>query len=196
MKKTIYVFLCMISFALCSLSFVSCSCSDNKTEESDQDVWVAPEKIDTIAKLPAVDMQDDTVTVKDALYHFSYLLSAADSLPVISSYTGQRYYDNSVELTIKKEGETIVKKHFTKNSFKECVPSKELKKLSLVGFNYYQAKRDDHSKFYFVAMIGDPDDNDENFYFCEIQISESGNVHIQKAKTEDFFTMPLDYEDE
>ena len=176
--------------------FSSCSCSDKKSEESEQDIWVAPEKTDTIAKLPSVDMPDDTVTVKGSLLHFSYLLSPADSLPTVTSYTGQRYYDNSVNLMVKKDGETMFKKHFTKNSFKDCVPSKELKKLSLVGFNYYQAKRDDQSKLYFVAMIGDPDDNDENFYFCEILITDSGNTHIQKAKTEDFFTMPLDYEEE
>lgn len=192
--KNIFIFPIFLMALMYLLS--ACSCGDEKKDENAEDVWVAPERTDTIAKLPSVDMPDDTVTVKGTLCHFSYLLSATDSLPVVTSYTGQRYYDNSVDLTVTRDGETMFKKHFTKNSFKDCVPAKELKKLSLVGFNYYQAKRDDPSKFYFVAMIGDPDDNDENFYFCEIQITDSGNMHIQKAKTEDFFTMPLDFEEE
>ena len=177
------------------LSMSACGGS-NTSKENAEDVWVAPENTDTIATLPPVEVIDDTVTIHEKLYHFSYTLSHVDSLPIITSYTGQRYYDNAVDLTVRNDSSTLFKKHFTKNNFKDIVPSKDLKKMSLVGFNYYQAKRDDHTNFHFVAMIGDPDDNDESLYFVDIQLNRSGDMHLQKAKTEDFFTMPLDYEEE
>ena len=43
-----------------------------------------------------------------------------------------------------------------------------------------------------MAKIGDPEDNDENFYYIEIQISPSGELHMQKAKMEELFTQSLD----
>ena len=113
-------------------------------------------------------------------------------MPIVTSFSEQRYKDNSVDLTISstKDGE-ILKKHFTKNSFNEFVPNNKLKALSLVDIYCYYAKPDKKSKLYFMAKIGDPEDNDENFYYIEIQIDPTGDMYMQKAKMEELFTQSL-----
>lgn len=166
------------------------SCGKKNGNGTD-DVWVAPEKSDTIAYSSVQDIKD-TLIVDGNVYNYKLHREPTDSMPIVTSFSEQRYKDNVVDLTISNDKEGIIlKKHFNKNSFSDFVPSDKLKVLSLVDMYCYYAKPDKKSKLYFMAKIGDPEDNDENFYYVEVQISPSGELHMQKAKMEELFTQSL-----
>lgn len=183
--------------AFCSMAgmVLSCSCGDKKTDNASSDPWVRPENLDTIADIPTKEV-NDTITIQGRLYRFNYKVSAVDSLPVVTSFSGQRYHDNCVTLTINGDSSQLLRRTFLKNDFSGHIPAVALKKSALVDFNYFPAKRSDHSRFHFLAIVGDPEDNDENAYFMDVVISNGGEVHFEPAKNEDLSTMPIDYEEE
>ena len=48
-----------------------------------------------------------------------------------------------------------------------------------MGFNFNYNKEDEHDKFYFVASIGDPDD--EEYYIpIDISITTNGDLTLNK----------------
>ena len=177
------------------LQLSSCSCEDTKKDNIEETTWDVPEVPDTIVDLPRKEVHD-TVSLNQTLYHYEYDFHPVDSLPTVMSFSGLEYHDNEVDLTIRNDSSKIFRKKFTKSTFKEIVPSKDLKKMSLTNFNYFSAKREGQSKFHFLATISDPEESDEYGYFIDVQISKSGDLHIEKAQEQDITTMPLNYEEE
>lgn len=177
------------------LQLSSCSCKDSKKDDQEEATWDVPEVADTIVDLPRIEVED-TVSLKKTLYHYEYEFHPVDSLPTVLSFSGLEYHDNGVDLTIRNDSSDLFHKKFTKNSFKDIVPSQDLKKMSLTNFNYFSAKREDQSRFHFLARISDPEESDEYGYFIDVQISKSGELHIEKAQEKDITTMPLNYEEE
>lgn len=180
-----------ISLLLASSSILL-SCSGNK-EQNTEDIWVAPEPVDTIASSSKIDFTESE-TIDGRKYSFHLVFQSVDSLPIITSFSGQRYKDNGVDLTVRNDSSEIFNKHFTKSSFSELVPSSKLKNMSLVDFYYNYAKKEKGSKLYFLAKVGDPEDNDENFYFIDIQINRNGDLHMERANMEELTTQPLETE--
>ncbi len=158
-----------------------------------EDIWVAPEPVDTIASAQKIEFTE-TEIIDGRNYNFHLVFQSEDSLPIVKSFSGQRYKDNSVDLTVRNDSSEIFKKHFTKSSFSDFVPSSKLKNMSLVDFYYNYAKKEKGPKLYFLAKIGDPEDNDENFYFVDIQINRNGELHMEKANMEELTTQPLETE--
>lgn len=190
-KHISFLFFILVSL----MEMTSCSCEEKKTTDDEVATWDVPEVVDTIVDLPRVEVED-TIRLKGNLYRYEYIFHAVDSLPTVKSFSGLEFHDNSVDLTIRTDSSKIFHKEFTKNSFKEFVPSKELKKMTLTNFNYFSAKRDDQSRFHFLATITDPEESDEYGYFLDVQISKSGDLHIEKAQEQDITTMPLNFEEE
>ena len=191
----IYKSLSFLLFTLFSTFLFSCSCNEQKNKSEEIDSWETPIDIDTIIDLPQIKVTD-TVTIKNTLYNFNYNFHAVDSLPIVLCFNGMRYHDNEVELSVYNDSSLVFKKNFRKNMFKDLIPEKDLKKMSLTNFNYFLAKREDHSKFHFLAIISDPEEGDNNYgYFIDIQIDDSGNIHMEKAKESDITTMPYDYDE-
>lgn len=178
-----------------SFALMLFACFEHKNDNQNDDPYVAPENPDTIAMLPELEMEG-TREVNSSNYSYSYKMTPNDTLPVVTSFTGQRYYDNEVLLTVSSNEGEILRKVFTKKSFSDFIPSEKMKEMSLVGFNYYMAKDEDHSNLFFIAMISDPDDNDENLYAIEIRVGSSGDVQMSKADLTVFETGPSDYADE
>ena len=177
------------------LQLSSCSCEDTQKENIEETTWDVPEVADTIVDLPSKDVQD-TVSLNGKVYHYEFDFHPVDSLPTVKSFSGLEYHDNEVALTISNDSSEVFQKKFTKSTFKEIVPAKDLKKMSLTNFNYFSAKREGQTKFHFLATITDPEESDEYGYFIDVQISKSGDLHIEKAQEQDLTTMPLNYEEE
>lgn len=174
---------------------MSCSCEKKKAKTPEFEPWEAPEVVDTIVDMPRKDVSD-TIRISDAVYRFHFIMHKIDSLPTVKSFSGLEFHDNGVELTVHSDSSKLFHKEFTKKSFKSLVPEKDYKKMTLTDFNYFNAKRDDRSKFHFLATISDPEDTDGYGYHIDVQISKSGDVHLEKAKEEDITTMPMDYSEE
>ena len=193
MRINRYCLLIVVSVIVCQL--MSCSCEKKKAKTPDFEPWEAPEVVDTIVDMPRKDVSD-TIRISDAVYRFHFIMHKIDSLPTVKSFSGLEFHDNGVELTVRSDSSKLFHKEFTKKSFKSLVPEKDYKKMTLTDFNYFNAKRDDHSKFHFLATISDPEDTDGYGYHIDVQISKSGDVHLEKAKEEDITTMPMDYSEE
>ncbi len=182
LRKDLFCF-----FVLFTTLFFSCG---KKNKNITEDIWIAPEPVDTIASLNKTEICD-TIKIDGTNLMFKIICESDDSLPIVTSYSGQRYKDNSVNLIVRNDSVQILKKHFTKNSFSEYISENKLNKLSLVDFYPDHSKIDTGSKLYFLVKIGDPDDTDENFIFIEIQVDKSGETHIEKVNWEDMLTEPL-----
>ena len=193
MRINRYCLLIVVSVIVCQL--MSCSCEKKKAKTPDFEPWEAPEVVDTIVDMPRKDVSD-TIRISDAVYRFHFIMHKIDSLPTVKSFSGLEFHDNGVELTVRSDSSKLFHKEFTKKSFKSVVPEKDYKKMTLTDFNYFNAKRDDRSKFHFLATISDPEDTDGYGYHIDVQISKSGDVHLEKAKEEDITTMPMDYSEE
>ena len=166
------------------------SCGDKKNSAED-DIWVAPVPSKTIENLDPQNIDgDETISGKKYTYHYTF--APSDSMPIITSFSGQKYKDNEVDLTVRNDSGIILKKHFTKRSFSEFVPANKLKSASLTAFYPNNLKENKGPHLYFLANIGDPEDNDENIYFIEIRVSPNGDIHMEKGKSEELSTQSLD----
>ena len=194
MRTYKYIIL-FVTTLLFLIQFSSCSCNDKRKQDEEVETWDVPEVADTIVDLPHIEV-NDTIRLNGTLFHYKYDFHPVDTLPTIKSFSELEYHDNGVDLTLRTDSSEIFHKKFTKNTFKELVPSKDLKKMSLTNFNYFSAKRDDESKFHFLVKISDPEESDEYGYFIDVQISKSGDLHMEKALEQDITTMPLNYEEE
>jgi hypothetical protein len=82
-------------------------------------------------------------------------------------------------LSITKDGNDIYSTTFTKATFKNFIPEEIYETIVLMGFNFNYNKEDEHDKFYFVASIGDPDD--EEYYIpIDISITTNGDLTLNK----------------
>ncbi len=157
------------------------ACNNTKEENQTTTITVkkeaAPVKPDTIKRSPYTN--NGQIVVSDTKYDYTYSFAPSDSLPVITTSTGTKHYDNSIRLTIRK-GESVVYRHtFTKASFKRFIPEELYNRLTLMGFNFNYNKESMHDKFYFVASVGDPDDED---YYIPIDVTIDRNWQLYLDK--------------
>jgi hypothetical protein len=172
MKITRYILL-----ALLTSSFFSCEEKKESTKIISTEITVIKEENDTISMNSYTN--EGTITVNGAEYKYSYLFTPSDSLPIVKNSAERKYYDNSLKLTISKGDETIFSKTFTKNSFKEFIPDELYSTIVLMGFNFNYNMEEKKDNFYFVASIGDPDD--EEFHIpIDITITPQKEVKLKK----------------
>lgn len=173
-----------IIYAL-ALTAILTACNSPKPEEKTEEK--VTEHIDSITNIIRKEpfTNTGTVAVKDTEYSYVLQFSSCDSLPVVTNAVGQKYYDNTVTLTISKGADVFYKHTFTKSSFSGMVPSKFMETSALVGFNFNYNKEDDHSAFYFIATVGDPDDSAEMSFPLEVAIGTDKSLSIKKAENLD-----------
>lgn len=153
------------------------SCKEN-TQSKITEVVEEPETVsvqDTIALSSYTNSGE--IEVNGAKYDYTYNFSPCTTLPVVVSSSEHKYYDNKIVLTITKEGETIHTITFTKSTFKKFIPDELYSTLVLMGFNFNYNKENQNDKFYFVASIGDPDD-EEYHIPVDISITTSGELTL------------------
>ena len=125
----------------------------------------------------------DTITIGGKLYDYTYSLEHVDSMPILINPQGLEYTESRVKISIKQDDTTIFDKIFYKSNFQDIVPSDFLKTSTMVGVNYNFTKRDqDHSAFYFIVTIGDPDETSDMVYPLEMKVSPDGTFSLKKAE--------------
>ncbi len=92
---------------------------------------------------------------------------------------GRKYYDNKVQLSIKRpDGTTFYDRTFTKNDFKEFTNNHYGEHGSLVGFMFDHAEGD---ALRFGVSIGSPDPNSDEYVPMDFVIDKSCRVRISNA---------------
>lgn len=165
-----------IATVLFLASLFSCTGSSDK-EKAPDSTYVEVDPATIIQSLEDYTRQGD-MTVNDTKYTYYLTFETNKSLPIVTNHEGYRYYDNQVELAIYKEkSNDLVYDHiFTKESFQSLVPASNYDQLALVGFNFNYLMDDKHDKFYFIGVVGDPDDTSDIIYSIGIAITTSGEI--------------------
>ncbi len=136
---------------------------------------------DSVSALQEYQMTD-TVTVKGTKYTYTYSFRNDKSLPLIVNSFGYTYYDNAVDVVIRKDTSLIYSHTFTKETFKSHLSDKDISNYALLGFNFNYMKADDHSMFHFITNIGDCDESGSASYPMAIDITLDGKVIITQVK--------------
>jgi len=168
------------------LSYLSCiagllslfSCGGQSDSNQYLDSVYTDESKDSIYSLNSYyDVQDDVV-VRGTKYRYSYSFYPDTSLAIVTNSFGFKYYDNVLDLKIFKGGEEFYSHRFTKKSFASHIKSNLMDNYALLGFNFNYMNRDDHSKFHFIATVGDPDESGETPHTFAVDISTDGNISL------------------
>ena len=144
-----------------------CSGCDEKKNEDTKVVVTQVEKPKATQDMQNYDLSD-TLTIAGHKYEFTITRRPDNSQPKIKVESGGDYHENQIHLVIKSksDGSVFLDKEFTKEYF-------------AFGIVYDYDKADDHSKFYFAASVGDPED-DEMLFPIKMTISPSGSINIEK----------------
>ncbi len=155
---------------------IVCGCSGSSTDMSASDSSKASQvnvnKINTMAEYNL----DGTIEVGGKKYEYEFAFNNDKSLPIITTEDDFKYYDNRVKLYIRHGNETIYEHTFTKESFSSLIPEKDYKRSVLAGFNFNYMQKDKHDKFYFIAVVGDPDETSDISYSIGISIDKIGAI--------------------
>ncbi len=161
------------------------SCTGNKTAPSIQDT-IASSTVskNTVNKMSEYNL-DGEVVVDGIRYTFEFAFSNNTQLPVVTTAEGYKYYDNSVKLYINRGQETVYEHTFTKEAFQSLIPAADYKRSVLAGFNFNYMQQDKHDRFYFIAVVGDPDETSDISYSVGIAIDKNGGISTSIVETID-----------
>lgn len=170
MKRTAFI------LATMSIGLMFCACTTGNSDKDRQDSVksVVPSK-NTVNSMSEYNL-DGTVEVGGTKYNYEFAFNNDKSLPVVVTEEGLKYYDNNVKLYINKGSETVYEHTFTKESFQNLIPAADYKRAVLAGFNFNYMQEDKHDRFYFIAVVGDPDETSDLSYSIGIAIDKSGGI--------------------
>lgn len=181
----------LIFMALMSVAAVSCS--DKK--QTGNIIAHKPVK-----KAPAapVKMQnsdfEDAVSWIGSSYKVKINRKSDPGLTMIVDDSGNKYYDNVIEVSVTRpDGTEFFKRKFTKSDFSSYVDDDYSKKSALLGIVLEKAEGDNLK---FAASVGAPDVLSDDYVPLIITVSRTGNVSIQKDNRLDSNNDQPDEEDE
>jgi len=160
-------------------------CSGNKTAPTSQDtIAVSPVSTTAINDMAEYNLEGQ-VEVEGVKYDYEFAFRNTTDLPVVTTSEGYRYHDNEVLLIISRGKETLYEHTFTKESFQSLIPAVDYKRSVLAGFNFNYMQQDKHDRFYFIAVVGDPDETSDISYSVGIAIDRNGGISTSIVETID-----------
>ena len=165
----------IIALALCSVA----AC---KKERKSNDIItkMAPRpKVPTGPKSLSDFKYEKKVEWMGGTYTITIHRYADKDLELAVDEDGRKYYDNKVQLSIKRpDGTTFYDRTFTKNDFKEFTNNHYGEHGSLVGFMFDHAESD---ALRFGVSVGSPDPNSDEYVPMDFVIDKSCRVRISNA---------------
>lgn len=170
---------------IASVTCIFMSCIGNTTDKSGVDtIQTSQVSKNTVNKMPEYNLEGEVV-VDGEKYTYEFAFSNNTKLPVVTTDEGYKYYDNSVKLYINRGQETVYEHTFTKEAFQSLIPATDYKRSVLAGFNFNYMQQDKHDRFYFIAVVGDPDETSDISYSVGIAIDKSGGISTSIVQTVD-----------
>jgi hypothetical protein len=119
---------------LTALTLTACTGRRQTTTQtsSPSEYMVNDGKLDGVQRMNPYNFAD-TVTIGS--HHYSYTIhrEAVDSLPTVKDEDGTVYADNSYHLTVQRDGQPLLDRHFTKRSFASYLSAEMRQKGILDG---------------------------------------------------------------
>lgn len=166
----------LFSILLVSSTCLMASCSSqNKDKETELTDSTTVSKPSTILSDPQWTNQKD-VEWNGHNYQITLKRTPAKDLPVVTDELGQRYYDNRVEVTIKRDGNTFYNKKFTKEAFIDFISDHDIETGVLQGIAFDDVDKKENG-LRFGAQVGVPGEDGIPFV---ILISADGIASITK----------------
>ena len=180
---------------IASFALLTVSCGGNNKDEEENEEENTYETIDKDTGIGSLVSFSDSasIAIQGKNYNYTIQFQPNDTLPHFVTPQGADYLDNEAILTISSEDGAVIKKVFTKGSFKSYLPEKlkAASGLSSFAYNALRRERKENDAFYFIASIGNLDDPDETSYYLEVRITPDGGMTIQKLSDTDTDTGPL-----
>lgn len=128
MKKDIIISLSILS----AFALSACGGHGSATTESDSvsDYIVDDVNGDGVQRMTVYNYAD-TVSIGSHSYAYVIHREAVDSLPTVKDEDGIVYADNAYRLTISRDGQPLLDRHFTKRSFASYI-SAEMKQKGIL----------------------------------------------------------------
>lgn len=106
---------------------------------------------------------------------------ADTSLPQVEDGSGRKYYDNKVNVVIKRaDGSVFVDKTFAKTDFSDFTDNEYGRKGALLGVMFDTV---DGGKLRFMASVGSPDPTSDEFIPINVMIDSNGSVSYRQASS-------------
>lgn len=130
-------------------------------------------------------MSEFTYDTKIQAFGESLVLSihrfADTSLSQVEDGSGRKYYDNKVNVVIKRaDGSVFVDKTFVKTDFSAFTDNEYGRKGALLGVMFDTV---DAGKLRFMASVGSPDPTSDEFIPINVMIDSKGSVSYRQASS-------------
>ena len=114
-------------------------------------------------------------------YQYTLDRAADKSLPTVKNELGQPYYDNSITLSVKRDGEVFFARKFTKEAFANFLSDDYKTNASLLGLAFDRAADDG---LHFGAMVGYAGTEEGGMLFTVV-LAADGSVSIIRGEQPD-----------
>ncbi len=118
---------------------------------------------------------EKTDSIGGQMYQIALYRHADTTLPLIKDETGEEYFDNCVELEIRKDSAAFFSRTFTKEAFAGFLSEADRKNAMLMGLAYDCVE---DGKLTFGAQVGQPG-TDGGMFFV-VSVSVRGEMAIVK----------------
>lgn len=165
----------LILTALLSLSFASCG------EKKQSNDIIASKHVKKVNTTP-VKMQDtkhtESISWLGTQYGVAVSRKADTSLPLTDDGTGNKYYDNTVTVTVTRPNGTVFfDRTFSKTDFFSQIDENYMRNGAMLGMVLEKAEGD---FLVFGASVGSPDKFSDEYVPIIVKLSRMGNILIQK----------------
>ena len=147
MKKNFYFYFLLLT----SLLLFSCGSKEKK-----QDVWVAPEHEVVTRQMPELELTD-SVESSGHMYVYNILRTPCDSLDKVKDDMDDLYFDNTIRLTLHRDGAVYFDRTFTKATFAQSIDKGFYENAILDGIRFLRAEPGQGLVFSFAVSYPDSD---------------------------------------
>ena len=132
---------------------VMASCGNKKSQD---DAWVAPQH-DTVVRQMADYHLTDSLVVGGRHYRYEITRVASDSLPKVKDDMDDLYADNTIRLTLSRDGAQYFDKTFTKAVFASSIDEAFYRNAILDGIRFLKAEPGQGLTFSFAVSYPESD---------------------------------------
>lgn len=171
---------------LCFLLFMGVLSLASCKEKKEQPEEIVVDKVMDKPHTETQRMTDETINgdvswIGGGKYSYSTVRTADESLPKVKNHDFE-YFDNVIHLTVKRaDGSTFFDQRFTKQSFKDILPTQFKESGVLLGMNFEEVSG---NVLKFVVSVGSPDDSYDEYFHILLTVNNYGatskSVHRQK----------------
>ena len=154
------------------------SCRDKKQQD---DAWVAPQH-ETVVRQMADYHLEDSVASGGHRYRFEITRLASDSLPKVRDDMDDLFADNTIRLTLSRDGSPYFDKTFTKATFASSIDATFYRNAILDGIRFLRAEPGRGLTFSFSVSYPE---SDMSVPFM-LTVSDQGTFSFVKDDTLDF----------